>query len=412
MPPNDGSEVRQSQPVPPASITPTFDEVVEVVSRTFGVTDREIFRGSDRGRALIARQVVYVMASDVCGLTAKEVARAAHVQSRSVVTRARNAIKQRSALDSDLARRVEEVRLTLLGRPIDSAKGRFSSDEAWRTPAVEVLAAVGRHLGIPVERLRRPISTYNDARARATAMYVLATVRDESPAEIQQSVGGSKARISESIRDIKGEMARDHDYGAQVAAIVTELGGDVRHRRRALSKLDMGVPDLGNSLAADEVLNSVRRELAMTVQSKRRRRGLSVENLASHSDSSASSIQRLEDGKLCTFATLSKVAAALDCEIVVELRPRQSVVHAAKDLTLTERRLLRAYRKERSLAKAAAVLKIAIGTAGVHANSIRTKLGATSIAEALNLAIARDVLREKPSNRSRRAVSPRLPGEN
>jgi len=378
---------------------------VDAVSRSFGVPENEIFHGSDRGRGLIARQVVYVIAAELCGLTASEVAKAAGSQSRSVVTRAREAIQKRALLDPDLARRMEWVRAELQGRQVNP-RGQLAAliDEAWRTSPEEVLATVARSLSIPVDRLRRPISTYNDARARATAMYVLATVRDASPAEIQRAVGGSKARISESIRDIKREMARNPGYGARVAAIVAELGGDVRHRRRALTKVGETASESGNTLEAAAVLDAVRGELASMVQTQRRRRGLTVEKLASYSASSASSIQRLEDGKLCTITTLAKVAAALDCEVTITLRPRKTAVHAARDLTLMERRVLRAYRRQKTLAKTADLLKIALGTVKVHATSIRTKLGATSIEEALNLAIARDVLRERPANDAKRVL--------
>lgn len=136
--------------------------------------------------------------------------------------------------------------------------------------------------------------------------------------------------------------------------------------------------------------------MAQKVENERRCRGLSVDKLAIFSDSSASSIQRLEDGKLCTLATLAKIAAALDCEVMTDLSPRGAAVHAAKDLTPTERRVLRAYQLKSNIKDIAALLKLSVRTVEVHSVAIRTKLGASSMDEALKLALTRNVIRQKP----------------
>ena len=384
--------MNQNNDDPALPRNPAFENVVDEVCLAFGVDRNELFHGFDRGRGAIARQVVYVLAADLTGMTNVQIAKASGALTRNVVTRARAKIRERLNLDAELNQRVLYVRSRILGSP-NPALERWveKADSAWRARPEDVLRAVARHLKIPVERLRRPISTYNDARARATAMYVLATVRNDKPVDIQRVVGGSRWRVSESIRDTKREMVADQVYGATVAEIIKELGGNARHQRLALGEVD-------TPRAVDEnvtqILETLGQQVGSAVVRERRLRGLSVDRLAAYSSSSASSIQRLEDGRLCTISTIAKIAAAMDCEVVFELKPRLKTVHSARDLTPMERRLLRVYRTAKTRSKTAKVLEISEGTLEVHSSSIRAKLGAASLAEALTLAIARGVLHD------------------
>jgi transcriptional regulator with XRE-family HTH domain len=67
-------------------------------------------------------------------------------------------------------------------------------------------------------------------------------------------------------------------------------------------------------------------ELAGAVAAQRRARGLSQAELADLCATTQSAIARLERGaRPPRLDTLLRIAAALDCELVVDLRPRTTV---------------------------------------------------------------------------------------
>ncbi len=66
-------------------------------------------------------------------------------------------------------------------------------------------------------------------------------------------------------------------------------------------------------------------ELAERVRQARERAGLTQAELASRIGSTQPAVARLEaGGSSPSFATLRRIAAALDSELVVELRPRRN----------------------------------------------------------------------------------------
>jgi len=63
----------------------------------------------------------------------------------------------------------------------------------------------------------------------------------------------------------------------------------------------------------------------------RRRRDLTLEELAARAGVHANTIWRLEEGRGCSVATAAKVAAALEVEIAVLIPNSQHVVRNSKD---------------------------------------------------------------------------------
>jgi ribosome-binding protein aMBF1 (putative translation factor) len=71
-------------------------------------------------------------------------------------------------------------------------------------------------------------------------------------------------------------------------------------------------------------------QIAHHVAARRRARGLSQQELATLTETTQSAIARLEaGGRPPRIDTLLRIADALDCELVVELRPRAGAGGAA-----------------------------------------------------------------------------------
>jgi transcriptional regulator with XRE-family HTH domain len=71
-------------------------------------------------------------------------------------------------------------------------------------------------------------------------------------------------------------------------------------------------------------------QIADQVAARRRARGLSQHDLAKLTDTTQSAIARLESGgRPPRIDTLLRIAEALDCELVVELRPRAGTTEAS-----------------------------------------------------------------------------------
>ncbi len=89
--------------------------------------------------------------------------------------------------------------------------------------------------------------------------------------------------------------------------------------RERLAQID---PDQGWLFAA----------IAEQVQERRRALGLSQAELADLTDTTQSAIARLESGgRPPRIDTLLRIANALDCELVVELRPRTEIPRGDRD---------------------------------------------------------------------------------